>query len=163
MGWSKRQFVTAAFEELGMADYVFDLGPEELQGAVRRLDTLISEWSGLGIQLGYPLVSNPDNSDLDTDTQVPISSNSAVFLNLAIRIAPSYGKTPQPETKLAAKKGYDILFARAAQPSVMQLTANTPLGAGNKMWRGVPQPFVIPPTDSDIGEPQPDVVLPQGI
>ena len=27
MGYSKQQFVTAAFEEIGMAAYVFDLAP----------------------------------------------------------------------------------------------------------------------------------------
>jgi hypothetical protein len=27
MGWSKRQFVVAAFEEIGLANYDFDLSP----------------------------------------------------------------------------------------------------------------------------------------
>jgi len=163
MGWTKRQFVTAAFEELGMADYVFDLSPEDLQGAVRRLDSLIAEWSGLGIQLGYPLAVDPDNADLDSGTQVPISSNTAVFLNLAIRIGPSYGKPISADTRLAAKKAYDILYARASRPSIMQLPGNTPLGAGNKMWRGIPQPFVLPPSDANIGEPSNGIDLPQGL
>lgn len=163
MGWSKRQLVAAAFEELGMAEYVFDLTPDQLQGAVRRLDTVVAEWSGLGIQLGYPFAMNPDNANLDSATDVPISSNSAVFCNLAIRIAPSYGKTPSNETKVAAKQGYDILFARASQPPAMQLTADTPLGAGNKRWRAMPMPFVVPPADSDIGQPDPGIDLPQGI
>ena len=40
MGWTKRQFVTQAFEEIGLASYVFDLTPEQLQSALRRLDAM---------------------------------------------------------------------------------------------------------------------------
>ena len=46
MGYTKRQFVTAALEEIGLASYVFDLQPEQLQSALRRLDAMISEWNG---------------------------------------------------------------------------------------------------------------------
>lgn len=35
MGYSKRQFVTAAFEEIGLAAYVFDMQPEDEQTALR--------------------------------------------------------------------------------------------------------------------------------
>lgn len=55
MGWTKRQFVTQAFEEIGLASYVFDLTPEQLDSALRRLDTMIASWNALGIRLGYPL------------------------------------------------------------------------------------------------------------
>ena len=31
MAWTKRQIVTQAFEEIGLASYVFDLEPEQLR------------------------------------------------------------------------------------------------------------------------------------
>ena len=48
MGWTKRQFVAQAFEEIGLASYVFDLTPEQLQSALRRLDTMMAAWNALG-------------------------------------------------------------------------------------------------------------------
>jgi hypothetical protein len=48
VGYTKRQFVTSAFEEIGLADYVFDLQPEQLEGALRRLDSMMAEWNAAG-------------------------------------------------------------------------------------------------------------------
>ena len=54
MGYKKRQFISAAFEEIGLASYVFDLQPEQLQSALRRLDAMMADWNAKGIRLGYP-------------------------------------------------------------------------------------------------------------
>ena len=40
MGWTKRQFVTQAFEEIGLAAYVFDLQPQQLDSALRKLNAV---------------------------------------------------------------------------------------------------------------------------
>jgi hypothetical protein len=52
MSYSKRQFVEAAFEEIGLASYVFDLQPEQIDSACRRLDTMMAQWNAVGIRLG---------------------------------------------------------------------------------------------------------------
>jgi hypothetical protein len=44
MGYKKRQFISAAFEEIGLASYVFDLQPEQLESALRRLDAMIADF-----------------------------------------------------------------------------------------------------------------------
>ena len=147
MGYTKRQFVTAALEEIGLASYVFDLQPEQLQSALRRLDALMADWNGKGIRLGYPLPSSPQDSDLDEESNVPDSANEAVILNLAIRLAPSYGKQVAIETKASAKQGYDVLLQRATVPPQQQLPGSLPSGAGNKPWRVYDGPFIRPPVD----------------
>ena len=121
MGYTKRQFVTAAFEEMGLADYVFDLSPEQLESALRRLDAMLMEWNAKGIRLGYASASSPQDSDLDTETNVPDSAWEAVITNLAVRIAPGYGKTVSPDTKMVAKQGYNTLLQRATFPLEQQL------------------------------------------
>lgn len=146
MGWTKRQFVTQAFEEIGLAAYVFDLNPEQLQSGLRRLDSMMATWNAKGIRLGYPLPSSPQDSDLDEQTNVPDSSNEAIYLNLALRFAPSFGKTPSVDTKATAKAAYDNLLSIAAMPMEMQLPGTLPVGAGNKPWN-IDQPFVNPPVD----------------
>ena len=146
MGYTKRQFVTAAFEEIGLADYVFDLTPEQLESALRRLDAMLMEWNAKGIRLGYASASSPQDSDLDTETNVPDSAWEAVITNLAVRIAPGYGKTVSPDTKMVAKQGYNTLLQRATFPLEQQLPETMPSGAGNKPW-WYDNPFLQRPVD----------------
>ena len=133
MAWTKRDFILQAFDEIGYASYVFDLQPEQLNSALFKLDSMLAMWNGKGIRLGYPLPSSPNDSSLDTDTGVPDSANMAIVANLALRIAPSVGKTVSPDTKAAAKAGYDTLLSLAAKPIEQQLYG-VPSGAGNKPW-----------------------------
>jgi hypothetical protein len=146
MGYTKRQFVTAAFEEIGLADYVFDLSPEQLESALRRLDAMLMEWNAKGIRLGYASASSPQDSDLDTETNVPDSAWEAVITNLAVRIAPGYGKTVSPDTKMVANQGYNTLLQRATFPLEQQLPETMPSGAGNKPW-WYDNPFLQRPVD----------------
>ena len=147
MGYSKRQFVAAAFEEIGLASYVFDLQPEQLQSAMRRIDAMMADWNGKGIRLGYPLPNSPQDSDLDEPTLVPDWANEAIITNGAVRHAPGYGKVVMPETKAVAKDSYNTLLQRATMPPEQQLPATMPAGAGNKPWRVYDNPFIRPPVD----------------
>ena len=146
MGYTKRQFITGAFEEIGLADYVFDLQPEQLQSALRRLDSMMMEWNAQGIRLGYPIASSPQDSDLDTETNTPDSAWEAVITNLAIRIAPGYGKAVSPDTKVSAKGAFNVLLQRATYPLEQQLPSTMPIGQGNKPWRW-DNPYVNRPAD----------------
>lgn len=146
MGWTKRQFVTQAFEEIGLAAYVFDLSPEQLESALRKLDAMMATWNSKGIRVGYPIPSSPQNSNIDDDTGVPDSANETIYLNLGIRLAPGYGKTVSADTKTLAKQGYDNLLSLAAMPMEMQMPGTLPAGAGNKPWRR-DNPFLDGPTD----------------
>lgn len=51
MGWTKRDYVTAAMEEIGLGSYTFDIAPEHEQMALRRLDAMVAEWSARGIRI----------------------------------------------------------------------------------------------------------------
>ena len=149
MSWTKREFVNAAFEEIGLAAYVYDLTPDQLQAALRKLDSMMATWNSKGIKLFYPLPSSPGNSDLDENTGVPDRANEAIYTNLAIRIAPSFGKMVSQETKSTAKSAYDFLINIAAKPHEMKFPTNYPLGSGHKTWRQ-DDPFVISEGDNVI-------------
>jgi hypothetical protein len=147
MGWTKGQFINQAFDEIGLASYVFDLSPEQLQNALRRLDTMMAAWNALGIRLGYPLPSSPEDSDLDEETNVPDSAYEAIYTNLGIKLAPSFGKQVMPETKITAKESYNTLLSKAAMPQEQQLPGTMPAGAGKKSWRMYDGPFLRRPVD----------------
>jgi hypothetical protein len=144
MGYSKRQFVEAAFEEIGLASYVFDLSPQQIETACRRLDAMMASWNALGIRVGYPLPGSPQDTGLDDETNVPDAAYEAIITNLGIKLAPSYGKTVSPDTKATAKRTYDTLLSRAAMPMEMQLPASMPRGAGAKAYD---DPFMDNPDD----------------
>jgi hypothetical protein len=148
MAYTKRDIVNRAFEEIGLAAYVFDLQPQQMEGALQRLDAMMATWNGKGIRLGYPLPSSIGSSDLDQDTGVPDDALEAMHLNLAIRIARGYGKTVLPETKANASIAYKALLSRSTFPVEMQLGNQTiPSGQGNKGWRYYNDPFLREPTD----------------
>lgn len=150
MGWSKRQFVEQAFRKAGLAALVFDLQPDQLQSAMVDMDAMVSTWYSKGIKIGYPLPTNPQNSDLDQETGVPSEANEAIYLNLALRIAPDFGKTVMPEVKISAKLAYDALLSKASMPGKQQLPRTMPQGAGNKPWTR-DEVFVTPPDLSPLG------------
>ena len=153
MAWTKRQFVEMAFSEIGLASFVYDLQPEQLDNALRRLDSMLASWNARGIRLGYPIPSNPQDSDLDDSSNVPDSANEAIYTNLGIALAPAYGKTVSPDTKIAAKMAYDTLLSRAAAtPLEMQFPGTLPVGAGNKPYNYDQQFFSDPSTPILTGD-----------
>jgi len=143
MGWTKRQFVQRAFEEIGLAQYVFDLLPEQLQSAIYRLDAMCESWNGLGIRLGYPIPSSPQYSDLDEQTNVPDCANEAIYTNLAIKIAPMFGKQMAPPSMINAKNAYNAMLTKLVPVPQMQL-GTLPAGAGQKR---VYYPFIVQQAD----------------
>jgi len=149
MGWTKRDLVNAAFDELAIAGYEFDRSPEEDDAALRRLDAMQATWVGQGIRIGYALPSSPSDSDLDQESGLPDYAVETTFLNLAIRMAPGNGKQLSPETRRNASDGYDVLMADAARPRRQQYSGTLPVGAGNRTWpqRG---PFYPAPTNNPL-------------
>lgn len=147
MGYSKRDFVMGALEELGMAEYVFDATADELQSLCRRLDAMMAQWSIQGLPLGYPAPGSPFGADINQQTGVPIWANEAVICSLAVKIAPSFGKVPSQETKIAASTGYANALGFKAPPT-MQFPETMPIGSGNKYWNRQ-QVFYSPPIDTN--------------
>lgn len=153
MGWTKRQYIEQAFTEIGLAGYIFDLTPDELNTALRQLDSMMAAWNAKGIRLGWPMPSSPQNSDLDDLTEITDAANEAIYCGLAVRIAPTFGKTVGGQTQFFAKQAYDQLLAIAAMPLEKQLPQTMPAGAGNKPWRNNDSPFVNPPIDPLLSGP----------
>lgn len=110
MGWTKRDVVRQAFAELGRGDYDFDLQPDEMQNALRVLDMMVARWGSAGLRIGY---SGGDGSgEIDAGAAVPEFAIEALYTGLALRLAPSFGKTVAAETARAAQEAYSDLAAR---------------------------------------------------
>lgn len=151
MSWTKLQFVEAALEEIGLAPYNFDIQPEFKESARARMDTMVAEWMERGLQLSYDL-----GAGLNDEAGVALVHNAAIYLNLAIRIAPGLGKTPSAETKTAAATAMDSLWIQAAQPQERQMPSEMPRGEGQKPWRSTYYPFFPRPDTSPLRAPDTD-------
>ena len=148
MSWTKRQYVRQAFASIGIADYDFDLQAEQLENALWLLDSMMATWNAKMVPLSFPISTTPENSDLDSETNVPDRANEAIYLNLALRIAPTLGKQVTPELKAAAWYAYNNLLSWAmTQPKQMSLPNTMPLGAGNKPWRYRDDEFITETPD----------------
>lgn len=150
MSWTKRQIIEQAFDELALADYNFDITPDEFQSAARRLDAQMATWNSLGLGLPYAFGGDPDSIDIDAESGLPMVAIEATYLALAVKTAASKGKALSQSTKTAAKAAYDALASSIARAEVQeqQYRAGTPKGAGRKPWRTVTQPFITQPDSS---------------
>lgn len=133
MSYTKRQLVEEAFTELGLGD-AFNIPPEDKLRALRRMEAMIAQWETRGIALGYALPLNPVDSNLDDASGIADKYVLAVQMNLAMALAPSFGKAVATETRQQAKAYYDALLIEATTPPQQQLRGGMPLGAGNRNW-----------------------------
>ena len=156
MSWTKRQLINKAFAQIGFSSYQFDLEPEQLQDALSTMDSMIATWNANGIRIGYPISSSPQLADIDTDTAITDSANEAIYLNLAIRLAPSLGKMIAPELKQTARMAYSNLLSKSSMPHEMQISG-LPSGAGTKYWQGNQNVFL--PKNEDALDAGVDSVL----
>lgn len=145
--WTKRELIDAAFAELALAGYAFDITPEEQQNALRRLDTMLATWDGTGVRLGYALPASPDDSDLDQPSGLPDTAVEAVYMHLAIRLASGIGKVLTSDQRRIAREAFAPLMRAAAQPQRQQLPAGMPLGAGVRRYPSVAAGTFSPPPD----------------
>ena len=144
MGWTKQDIINEAFNELGLGDYVFDLSSSQQQSALRRLDQMIAMWDAKSIRLGYPLPEGPSgvgSSSLTDETNLQDLHLNAVVLNLAVQIAPAFGKQVSIETKRAARDAYNTMLTLMTFPREMQMPQGMPRGAGYKEGSHLDQRF----------------------
>lgn len=153
MSYTKRQFILSAMTEIGLSSYAFDLAADQIEQALFRLDAMISEWSTQGIRLGYPIPSSPELSNAYSETNVPGWANEAVITNLAVRLAPSFGKDVHPRTASVARTSLNSLLARVAKPQPIILSP-LPSGAGHK---NNDAPFLEQEEDQTLDKPEASV------
>lgn len=130
MSYTKGELAESALEEIGISAYEYDISPEQRQSTIRRLDMMMAEWNAKRILLSFPIAKS-DASESTDDSNIPDWAWEAVVTNLAIRIAPSYGKQVSIETKAIAKDALNTLHSIFSKPKEMQLPS-MPKGAGYK-------------------------------
>ena len=132
MSWTKRQIAIESLLELGIASYEYDLSADEISSAVRRMDMLVASWGVMSRRIGYPLPESPELTDAAAETNIPDWAALALVSNLALSLAPQYGKNISIETRRTAQESLNGLYSYSAIPAGRETFPGMPLGAGNK-------------------------------
>ncbi|TAM07251.1 MAG: hypothetical protein EPN70_03505 [Paraburkholderia sp.] len=128
---TKGDLVNAAYEEIALAGYVFDVTPEERNTALMRLERMAAGWDARGIRLGYNLAGS--QASVNDNVGIPDWAEEAFYTNLARRLASTLGKQLHADTIRAATEGYRTLCLVAAQSiPQMQMPRHMPIGLGNR-------------------------------
>lgn len=145
MQWTKKLLIDQVFAELGLPVYTFDIQPEQRQSVLVSMESLVAHWESKSIWLQY-------DYGVDESADSGISDQSALGLiaNVAVRVAPQFGKTLPAETLAMATEAYENFAAAAAMPLPSQMPGTMPRGAGHKYWRGWQRPFLKAPDAGSI-------------
>ena len=135
MSWTKQDYVLSAFDETGIGSYQFDIQPEMLDVGRRKLETMLSQWSGIGIRIGGSDASSPQAGNLDDVVGAPDYAHNAIILNLGIALSSVFGKQLSPQYMKRAKEAYDAMLVKNITVPEMQLANTIPAGQGNKLRR----------------------------
>ena len=144
---AKRRLIEDAYGELAIAGYEFDISPEEMQAAARKLDAMMGTWAAQGVRIAYAF-----GEDIDQDCGLSAVAVEAVYMGLACRLAASKGKQLPQGTTRTAKASFDSLMSYLAQQQVQeqQRPQGTPRGAGSKTWRTTSYPFMPKPNTDEL-------------
>lgn len=151
---TKRQIIEMSYSAAGLAGFVYDLQPEQMETARRMLDAMMAQWNSQGIRLGWPIPSSPIDGDVDEETNLPDWALSAVYLSLGPLIANMHGKQMTPTYIGMMRAAKDSMMIQAVKPVSRQMPGGYPLGAGHKTypgsaWSADPEP-VISLGDSEL-------------
>lgn len=117
-----------AFADIGFASYIFDLTPDEIAQAFGRLDTMMAQAPWYGIP-GY--IAGGAEPNRQTEIGTPAEFDEGIISNLALRLAPTYGKVPLGNVRHDARVGKDAAFAYALEVPTSKRSAIRVIGAGD--------------------------------
>lgn len=151
MAWTKRALIEMAYEEIGVSSALgYDLTSDQVALALNRLDAVMATLYQSGYRLGYNSPAEYKGGDPDDDSGIPNGANEAVYLSLAIRLAPTIGKMIAPQTKAAHRRAMNALAQYSDIPTVKRDTTAAPAGAGSTRDYRVTEPFLDPAYDDAL-------------
>jgi hypothetical protein len=133
---TKGSIVIRALGKLGIANYVFDTEAEEDNSALRQLDSLAARWQGKLEPFGYVQPATNGTSIPSDSAGIREEDVDTFISNLALALAPDYGKSPAPGLAKQAAESRSEFFCKYARRFEYQLPNRLPTGAGNDRFLG---------------------------
>lgn len=140
---TKGDLVNAALRKIGIASNatLTDVEPQSVEDAVNDLEMMMAEWyeDGNGIDVGYIFSADDVAPDPGDDHGLKIGHLSAVYHNLAVRIAPDYVMEAMGKVVATARYGKELLVKSSAAEKAKKAKAKAgypnrmPIGSGNRL------------------------------
>lgn len=143
---TKGDLVNAALRKLGIASNatLTDVEPQSVEDAVNDLEMMMAEWlegseQSPGIDAGYIFAADGVAPDPGDEHGMETGKLSAVFHNLAIRIAPDYAVEPNAKVISTARYGKERLIKLSAMSRAKSAKCKSgypnrmPIGSGNRL------------------------------
>jgi hypothetical protein len=147
---TKRQILNLTFQAMGLADYEFNVTPEEYASGLFAMDAQMATWRTSNLYLNYNAPAVIGGGDLDDPSGIPDDAVLPVSFALAFPVAAAIGKTLSPAALVTAGQSMNALRARYSVVPQRALQKGTPRGAGQKPY-GVWQPFGFSGTSDPAG------------
>lgn len=124
---TKLAIVQKALGKIGLASYVFDPSPEQLQAALEQMELLATEMDGIGIRKGYNL-----GTDISAESGLPDTAVNPFAILLAVELAPDYGKQIAPSLQASVLRARNALMVTNNVIPRMVYPGTLPIGVGNR-------------------------------
>lgn len=131
---TKRQLIEQMYLECGLNGWEYDISPEETDRALIRLDALMWELSGRGIDIGYNFPLAIGQGDLSDELGCPDQAFFGLAVLGAERLCPTMGKTQSKESRIALASAMKAVRNAGTLAPSMKPGRSTPLGSGNGRW-----------------------------
>lgn len=131
---TKRQLIEQMFVECGLNGWEYDITPEEKDKALTRLDALMAELKGRGMDLGYNAPATIGDGDLDDDLGVADQAFYGLAVLGAERLSPTMGKTQSSASRMALTAAMKAVRSAALELVPTVTGPDMVYGSGNR-WR----------------------------
>ena len=138
MNTTKGDIVNLAYSLMEISGLTVTAGPEDLELALDRLESMMAEFLIKTIDVGYYFENEPD---LATPHNIDYALTYPVGCNLAVRLCPDFGKTPNPVLLAMQKSGYSVLLGVTTSVSHTNYPSRMPVGSGNRLHSSFNQFF----------------------
>lgn len=126
----KRRIIKRALGAIGIASYAYDVSPDEYQDALDIMDGMSAQWASK-INTGYIFPADGVESDPDDEAGIPDSAYNLYWSNLAVNLAPGYGKTLSAWLVKLAKDSYDDFILNGVSIPQRRFPTTMPIGHGS--------------------------------
>ena len=126
---TKGDIVNQAFEYLRISGLTNEAAPRDTQLALRSLDSIMLAWTNKGLNLSWNKSDDFTDPDPQEDSGISDADYEAIYVNLAVKLAPAFGKPPT-QLDSFARELYAGLFS--TELPTQQNNTYMPLGSGNR-------------------------------
>lgn len=120
------QIITDALRDINVIPESASASAEQGKFGLRVLNRMLEEWTERDIDLGYF-----KQSSTTADIPIPAYAESAVTMQLSIRLAPNYGATISAELAMGADRAYTTLSTKAINEKLTKSDMDhLPVGEG---------------------------------